>query len=86
VRLGGCPRRHSTTLVGIHWPAATFIGGLRMRATSGEGVLSGERVERRRAAILAADMRGSAFNAWASPAGYHPLLPFIRRTSDLALG
>jgi len=57
-----------------------------MRATSGEGFLSGERVERRRAAILAADMRGSAFNAWASPAGYHPLLPFIRRTSDLALG
>jgi len=31
--------------------------------------MSGERVERRRAAILAADMRGSAFNAWASPAG-----------------
>jgi hypothetical protein len=31
-----------------------------MRATSGEGILSGERVERRLAAILAADVRGSA--------------------------
>jgi hypothetical protein len=69
VRLGGCRRRHSTTLIGIHRPAATFIRGLRMRATSGEGILSGERVERRLAAILATDVRGSAFNAWASPAG-----------------
>ena len=29
-----------------------------MRATSGEGILSGERVERRLAAILAADVAG----------------------------
>jgi hypothetical protein len=35
----------------------------------GSGILSGERVERRLAAILAADVRGFAFNAWASPAG-----------------
>jgi hypothetical protein len=39
-----------------------------MRATSGEGILSGERVERRLAAILAADVRGSAFNAKLSKA------------------
>jgi hypothetical protein len=31
-----------------------------MRATSGEGIFSGERVERRLAAILAADVRGSS--------------------------
>src|ERR1700731_4727284 len=69
VRLGGCRRRHSTTLIGIHRPAATFIRGLRMRATSGEGILSGERVERRLAAILADRVAARTFNAWASPAG-----------------
>jgi len=32
VRPRGCRRPHSTTLVDIHRPAATFISGLRMRA------------------------------------------------------
>ena len=62
---GGSLRRHSTTLVRIHRPAATFIRGLRMRATSGE---------RRASSIaprgtVAADVRGFAFIAWATLAG-----------------
>src|SRR6516225_1295717 len=42
VRLGGCRRRHSTTLVGIHRSAETFIRGLSMRASADLQVFAGQ--------------------------------------------
>jgi hypothetical protein len=68
---GACVLEAATAGIAPRWLASTgpprHSSAVYVCATPlGSGILSGEQVERQLAAILAADVRGFAFNAWAS--------------------